>query len=127
MAVEDAEVRGGEHDDVGEVLAEQQEQGACRSHVQGQFLVVEALLEQIPVGVFVDSFGLGLGTVRDQQVPAVAAAGRPDEEVPQLVTRAGAVGEPQVDMMLGRLGGVRGFDGGGEVQGTQTRRPAVPT
>ncbi|MFE1896952.1 hypothetical protein [Streptomyces yangpuensis] len=83
---------GDEGDDAGEVLAEQQKQSSGRPYIQGQHVVVETALQQLPVDVPVEALRFGLTAVRHQQTPAVAVAGRPREEVPQFVSGAGACG-----------------------------------
>jgi hypothetical protein len=81
VAVHRAQSSGGQGRDPCEVLAEQQEDGSGGADFQGQFGVGQALLEEFPVGVVVDSDGIGLGPVRDVKGAAVAAAGGPDDEV----------------------------------------------
>lgn len=85
MAVQCAQGVGGQGRDPCEVLAEQQEYGPGGANVQGQTRVGEALLEKFPVGVVIDSDGIGLGPVRNEKGAAAAAAGGPDDEVADLV------------------------------------------
>jgi len=79
VAVRRAQSRGGQDRDPCEVLAEQQENGSGGTDVQGQVGVGQALLEEFPGGVVVDSDGIGLEPVRDEK--RAAAAGGPDDEV----------------------------------------------
>lgn len=80
MAVHRAQSTGGQGRDPCEMLAEQQEDGSGGADVQGQIGVGQALLEEFPVGVVVDSDGVGLGPVRDEKRAAVAAAGGPESK-----------------------------------------------
>lgn len=61
LAVERAQRVGGQGCDAGGVPAEQEQKRASRADLQGQGPVGEALLEEFPVGVLVESLGAGGG------------------------------------------------------------------
>jgi hypothetical protein len=92
-----------------------------------QLVVVKALLKDVPVDVFVESCGIRFAPVRDQELSCVAASGRPDGEVTDVVSGALATGQPGVHVFL--RDGVEGlalFFGPGKEVGSAVDAGAGP-
>ncbi|MEU1409805.1 hypothetical protein ABZ471_47805 [Streptomyces sp. NPDC005728] len=103
------------------------DQGACDFDFEWHLVVVKALLEDVPVDVFVESRRIRFSAVGDQEVSRVGTSGRPDEEVADVVSSAFAAGQPVVHVFL--RDGVEGqaaFFGPGEEAGRAVNAGAGP-
>ncbi|MFD5192607.1 hypothetical protein ACFWMU_31570 [Streptomyces sp. NPDC058357] len=121
------DVAAGESDDPAQWLCVEMDQGACDFDVEWQLVVVKALLEDVPVDVFVESRGIRFASVGNKGLSCVAASGRPDEEVADVVSSALAAGQPVVHVLLrDGVEGLAPFLGPGEEVGGAVDAGAGP-
>ncbi|MEV0695839.1 hypothetical protein [Streptomyces sp. NPDC050388] len=101
-------------DDPAQWLGIEVDQRARDPDVEWQLVVVQALLEDVPVDVFVEAGGIRFASVGDEELVCVAASSCPDKEVADVVPGAHAAGQPVVHVALAeyliRAGG-SGFPG----------------